>query len=96
MYSATAWGHWLDAAKGPACQPRPMLLDLTDAELATAVTACRALAHWEGERAKRMENPLQRGRIESAAKRYAALAEVRGGTRAEVDSRARIGKGARE
>jgi len=28
----------------------------------------------EGERAKKMENPTTRGQIESAARRYAALA----------------------
>jgi hypothetical protein len=52
-----------------------MPLDLTDAELATAATACRALAYQEGERAKKMENPTMRAPIENAAKRYAALAE---------------------
>jgi hypothetical protein len=51
-----------------------MPLDLTDSELATAATACRALAYQEGERAKKMENPTTRGPIESAAQRYAALA----------------------
>lgn len=34
-----------------------MPLDLTDAELATAATACRAMAYQEGKRAKRMKNP---------------------------------------
>ena len=29
---------------------RAMLLDLTDAELATTATACRAMAHQEGQR----------------------------------------------
>lgn len=52
-----------------------MPLDLTDAELATAATACRAMAYQEGERAKSMENPGMRGPIENAAARYAALAE---------------------
>jgi hypothetical protein len=52
-----------------------MPLELTVAELATAAQACRAMAHQEGERAKKMENPSLRGPIESAAKRYAALAE---------------------
>ena len=46
---------------------------LTDAELATAAQACRAMAHQEGERAKKQENPTVRGPIERAAKRYAAL-----------------------
>ena len=52
-----------------------MPLDLTDAELATAAQACRAMAHQEGQRAKAMENPSVRGPIESAAQRYARLAE---------------------
>ena len=51
------------------------LTDLTDAELATAAQACRAMAHQEGERAKRLENPTTRGPIEDAAKRYRALAD---------------------
>ena len=46
-----------------------------DAELATAATACRAMAYQEGERAKKIENPTMRGPLESNAKRYAALAE---------------------
>jgi hypothetical protein len=35
-------------------------LDLTDAELATAATACRAMSFQEAERAKSMENPGMR------------------------------------
>jgi hypothetical protein len=52
-----------------------MPLDLTDAELATAATACRAMAYQEGERAKRLENPTIRAPLETNSKRYAALAE---------------------
>jgi hypothetical protein len=52
-----------------------MPLDLTDEELATAATACRAMAYQEGERAKKLENPGLRGPIENAAKRCATLAE---------------------
>jgi hypothetical protein len=52
-----------------------MPLDLTDEELATAATACRAMAYQEGERAKQMENPGMRGPVKNAARRYAALAE---------------------
>jgi hypothetical protein len=52
-----------------------MLLDLSDAELATAATACRAMAYQEGERAKKMENPGMRRPIENTAKRYAQLVE---------------------
>jgi hypothetical protein len=52
-----------------------MPLDLSDAELATAASACRAMAYQEGERAKKMENPTTRGPIEAAARRYASLAE---------------------
>jgi hypothetical protein len=53
---------------------RAMPLDLTDAELATAAQACRAMASQEGKRAKEMENPTTRGPIENAAKRYTSLA----------------------
>jgi hypothetical protein len=51
-----------------------MPVDLTDAELATAATACRAMAYQEGKRAKEMENPTVRGPIEQTAQRFAALA----------------------
>jgi hypothetical protein len=51
-----------------------MPLDLTDAELGTPASACRAMAYQEDQRAKAMENPTVRGPIENAAKRYAALA----------------------
>jgi hypothetical protein len=50
-------------------------IDLTDAELATAATACRAMAYQEDQRAKKMENPTTRGPIEANSTRYAALAE---------------------
>jgi hypothetical protein len=53
----------------------PMPLDLTDAELATAATACRAMAYQEGERAKKTENPSLSPPLETNSKRYAALAE---------------------
>jgi hypothetical protein len=58
-----------------------MPLELTDVELATAATACRAMAFQEGERAKKMENPGMRGPVENAAARYAALAEKLEATR---------------
>jgi len=51
-----------------------MPLDLTDAELATAATACGAMAYQEGERVKRIENPTVRGPLESNAKRFETLA----------------------
>jgi hypothetical protein len=54
---------------------RMPLLDLSDAELAAAAQACRALAYQEGERAKRLENPTARGPIEAASQRYARLAQ---------------------
>jgi len=54
---------------------RLMLLDLTDTELATAATACRAMAYQESERAKTMENPTLRGPLETNSRRFAALAE---------------------
>ena len=40
-----------------------MLLDLTDAELATGATACRAMAYQEGKRAQAMENPTMRAPV---------------------------------
>ena len=52
-----------------------MPLALTDAELATAAQACRAMANQERTRAQQIENPTVRGPIEAAAQRYAALAE---------------------
>jgi hypothetical protein len=50
-------------------------LGLTDAELSTAATACRAMAYQEGERAKKLENPSMRAPIENTAKRYAQLGQ---------------------
>jgi hypothetical protein len=58
-----------------------MSLDLSDAELATAATACRAMAYQEGERAKKMENPTMRGPLETNARRYACPAEKLGAAR---------------
>jgi hypothetical protein len=52
-----------------------MTLELNDTELATAATACRAMAYQEGERAKKLENPTLRGPLENNAKRYTLLAE---------------------
>ena len=52
-----------------------MPLDLTDAELATAATACRAMAYQEGERARKLENPSLRPPLKANAQRFAALAE---------------------
>jgi hypothetical protein len=62
-------------AHGGGGRIRCMPLDLTDAELATAATACRALSYQEGERAKQLENPTLRPMLEANAKRFAALAE---------------------
>jgi hypothetical protein len=50
------------------------LLELGDAELSTAATACRAMAYQEGERAKAMSNPDMRRPIENTAQRFAGLA----------------------
>jgi hypothetical protein len=58
-----------------------MPLELSDAELASAAQAAGALAYQEGERAKRVENRTTRGPIESASKRYRALAEKFGAAR---------------
>jgi len=44
-------------------------------KLATAAQACRAMAHQEGERARKLENPTTRGPIEDASRRYRTLAE---------------------
>ena len=54
-----------------------MPLDLTDAELATAATACRAMAFQEGERARKMENPSTRGPMALAEKFEAACLKAR-------------------
>jgi hypothetical protein len=54
---------------------RRMPLDLTDIELETAARACRAMAHQEGGRAKKIENPTVRAPLENSARRYAALAQ---------------------
>jgi len=58
-----------------AAESAAMPLDLTDAELATAATACRAVAYQEEKRAAQIENPTMRGPLENNAKRYAILAE---------------------
>ena len=61
---------------GQASSARPSgrlgsaLKELTDADLATAATACRAMAYQEGKRAQAMENPTTRGPIEAASQRY--------------------------
>ena len=68
-----------------------MSLDLTDEELATAATACRAMAYQEGERAKKMENPSMRGPIERIAQRFAALVEKFESARRRLGSAGRSG-----
>ena len=50
------------------------LLELSDTDLSTAATACRAMAFQEEERAKAMSNPDMRRPIESTAQRFAGLA----------------------
>jgi hypothetical protein len=52
-----------------------MPVELSDTQLATAATACRALAFQERERARTMGNPTLRGPLETNAKRYTILAE---------------------
>ena len=48
--------HYIHAAR--ACGTmHAMPVELSDAELSTAATACRAMACQEAERAKKMENP---------------------------------------
>lgn len=46
-----------------------MPLNLTDAELATAATACRAMAYQEGVRAKKLESPTILGALEKTKNR---------------------------
>jgi hypothetical protein len=58
-----------------------MPLELTKAELATAVQACRAMAYQEGERARKMESPTTRGPIGAAAQRYEKPAQKFGAAR---------------
>lgn len=66
------------------------LVDLTDAELSSAATACRAMAYQEGERAKKIENPSVRGPVEHTAERYARLAgKFEGASRQQPRPRAR-------
>src|ERR1700687_3146284 len=55
--------------------PHAMRLELTDEELATAATACRAMAYQEEQAAKRTENPSTCGPIERTAKWFAAMAQ---------------------
>ena len=55
-------------------QNAAMGLDLTDAELAVAATACRALAFQEELRARAIANPSVRAPVIASAERYAALA----------------------
>ena len=62
------------------------LLELSDAELSTAATACRAMAYQEGERAKAMTNPDMRRPMENAAQRFAALAARREAARNQARS----------
>ena len=77
----TAWTRYARGStlrRMPNVPPQDMpsaRLELTDAELATAASACRAMAFQEGKRAAAMENPTTRGPIEAASQRYAQLAE---------------------
>jgi hypothetical protein len=66
--------YWLEVTNRQRHNPAAVLLDLTDAELATAATACRAMAYQEGERARQTANPTLRGPLEHNAKRYTELA----------------------
>jgi hypothetical protein len=70
IFSVRGWTHRRNQR-----QNQGMPLDLTDAELATAATACRAMAFQEGERAKKMENPSLRPPLEVIARPFADLAE---------------------
>jgi hypothetical protein len=74
VYSKAASALLVGRSVANGATIRGVSLDLTEAELATAATACRAMAYQEGERAKKMENPSMRGPLESNAKRFADLA----------------------
>jgi hypothetical protein len=65
----------MDARLGPPAERPACHFDLTDTELATAATACRATAHRVGKRATEMENSTARPPLEPNSKRYATLAE---------------------
>ncbi len=67
-------GQYCMDAPGNETARHDMPLELSDAELSTAATACRALAYQEGERAQAMRNPDMRRQIESTAHRFASLA----------------------
>jgi len=79
--STTAWTLQTRGSRMrrmPTCRPQDLpsaRLELTDAELATAAMACRAMAHQEDKRAAAMENPTTRAPIEAASQRYAQLAQ---------------------
>jgi hypothetical protein len=65
----------MDAPRRACVRSHAMpLLELSDAELSTAATACRAMAYQEGERARAMSNPDMRRAIENTARRFAQLA----------------------
>ena len=46
----------MNAAARAGARINAVPLELTNAELATAATACRAMAYQEGKRAKKMES----------------------------------------
>ena len=79
QHSHTPTTAWTRHARSTTIRRMPAVpsarLELTDAKLATAAMACRAMAHQEGKRAQAMENPTTRGPIEQAAQRYARLSE---------------------
>jgi hypothetical protein len=65
-----------------------MPLDLTDAELTTAATACRAMAYQEGERVRKMENPTVGGPLEAKGRRLCdSGGAFRGGAKQTLTTR---------
>ncbi|MCL2429288.1 MAG: hypothetical protein FWD12_08660 [Alphaproteobacteria bacterium] len=65
QHSHTPTTAWTRHARSTTIRRMPAVpsarLELTDAKLATAAMACRAMAHQEGKRAAAMENPTTRG-----------------------------------
>jgi len=73
QHSSTPTTAWTRHARGSTLRRMP--LELTDADLASAAMACRAMAYQESRRAAAMENPTRRGPVDAASQRYAQLAE---------------------
>jgi hypothetical protein len=71
----------MDALRRAGAPSIPILIGLSDAELATAAIACRTLASQESNGAREMKDATRGGPSEAAARRYSALAEKFEGAR---------------